>query len=145
MILDLRPIVSGERDSLDFEAPVDLDLTYTNHDAVGKGSIRTSAGALTLNAECDFKVETVCARCLEPIDRRMRVNVSHYLTENMTEEDSEGYISVNFKSFDVSSLLREDMILSMPSRFLCKPDCLGLCPVCGANLNNGPCEHSESL
>ena len=145
MILDLRPLVSGEHDSIDFEAPVDLDLPYTERDAVGKGSIRTSAGALSLTAACDFTVDTVCARCLDPINRRMRVNVTHYLTENTAEEDSEGYIAVNFKSFNVSDLLREDMILSMPSRFLCRPDCRGLCPVCGMNLNNGACDHTLSM
>ncbi len=143
MILDLKPLVSGERESLDFETPVDTDLAYVN-DASGKGTVKTSAGALSMTAACEFTVKTVCARCLDPIIRRMKFNVSHYLTENLNEDGNDGYITINYKSFDVSELLREDIILSMPSRFLCKPECRGLCPVCGANLNVGDCGHSLS-
>lgn len=41
--------------------------------------------------------------------------------------------------FDLDELLREDILLSLPTKVLCKSDCKGLCPMCGADLNNGPC------
>ena len=40
---------------------------------------------------------------------------------------------------DAGELVREDIILSLPYRFLCREDCKGLCPVCGKNLNTGSC------
>lgn len=41
---------------------------------------------------------------------------------------------------DLAPLLREETILDMPITALCKPDCAGLCPNCGQNLNEGPCD-----
>jgi len=37
-------------------------------------------------------------------------------------------------------VLREQVLLSLPVRTLCKPDCMGLCPRCGANRNSQPCQ-----
>src|SRR5258708_8474017 len=42
---------------------------------------------------------------------------------------------------DIAPLLREEIFLLMPIGALCRPDCAGLCPGCGRNLNDGPCEH----
>jgi uncharacterized protein len=39
--------------------------------------------------------------------------------------------------------LRQNVLSNMPMRFLCHPDCAGLCPQCGANLNDGPCSCQE--
>ena len=144
MTLDLRPLVSGEQEQLDFTAQVDLELSEVPDAAEGSGSVKAAAGALLLNADCIFTVDTECARCLCPVNRRMKTSVTHYLTDNLADEDAEGYIIVNYKNFDVSALLREDMILSMPVRFLCRPDCKGLCPVCGADLNTTECGHTQN-
>lgn len=143
MTLDLRPLVSGEQEELDFSTQVDLEMSYVPCPAEGTGCVRSAAGSLLLDADCTFSVDTECARCLSPVKRRLKTHVTHYLTDNLADEGSEGYIIVNYKSFDVSALLREDMILSMPARFLCRPDCKGLCPVCGADLNAGECEHTK--
>src|SRR5215213_1252628 len=40
---------------------------------------------------------------------------------------------------DLDELVREQILLALPSRHLCREDCKGLCQRCGANLNNGPC------
>lgn len=44
---------------------------------------------------------------------------------------------------DLAPLLREEIILDTPIGILCKPDCAGLCPNCGHNLNDGPCDCSR--
>jgi uncharacterized protein len=41
---------------------------------------------------------------------------------------------------DLTSNIREDIILELPQRALCREDCRGLCPQCGKNLNEGPCQ-----
>ena len=41
---------------------------------------------------------------------------------------------------DLAPLLREEAILAIPMDALCRPDCAGLCPECGKNLNEGPCD-----
>ena len=43
-------------------------------------------------------------------------------------------------SVDVTPLVREELALGVPSHLLlCRDDCAGLCPHCGADLNAGPC------
>jgi uncharacterized protein len=41
---------------------------------------------------------------------------------------------------DLAFALREELILAVPPFVECRPDCKGLCPRCGANLNDGPCD-----
>ena len=41
---------------------------------------------------------------------------------------------------DLAPLVREDMLVSMPLQTLCRADCKGLCPQCGQNWNDGPCD-----
>jgi uncharacterized protein len=43
---------------------------------------------------------------------------------------------------DLRKPLREQILLAMPMHLLCRPDCKGLCPNCGQNLNEGPCQCS---
>jgi Predicted metal-binding, possibly nucleic acid-binding protein len=56
----------------------------------------------------------------------------------LTEEDLE-FGSYQNEEIDLAGLLGEEIRLALPIRFLCKEDCKGLCPKCGANLNEGPC------
>lgn len=58
----------------------------------------------------------------------------------MEEEDNDDYILVD-ESFklDLDELLRSDILLELPYKYLCREDCKGLCPSCGKNLNEGPC------
>ena len=46
---------------------------------------------------------------------------------------------------DLDALAEEDVVLNLPSKVLCKEDCKGLCPQCGKNLNDGPCDCKEPV
>jgi uncharacterized protein len=46
---------------------------------------------------------------------------------------------------DLNPVLREYAVLEIPMRPLCKPDCKGLCPICGNNLNDSNCNHEDDL
>jgi uncharacterized protein len=47
------------------------------------------------------------------------------------------------QTLDVSAWARDAVALALPDKILCRPDCAGLCPVCGKNLNDEPHEHVE--
>ena len=55
------------------------------------------------------------------------------------DRDSDAYIQVDSGSLDLDELLRADILLELPTKYLCREDCKGLCAVCGKNLNDGPC------
>jgi DUF177 domain-containing protein len=93
------------------------------------------------------EVVGTCARCLEeypfPLDRRFAV----VLTPRVAALAAGGQLSVDElerstyagEEVDVTPLVYEEAILALPTRALCGEGCRGLCPRCGANLNQGPC------
>ncbi|MBN1434859.1 DUF177 domain-containing protein, partial [Candidatus Fermentibacterales bacterium] len=88
-----------------------------------------------------------CARCLDHYGAR----VSESFTRSFTwgpraDEDDYETQSVLSRCSTVSILdgVREAIILSVPRMPLCSPDCRGLCPACGANLNRESCAHSKN-
>jgi uncharacterized protein len=81
-------------------------------------------------ASLPLKIE--CGRCLKESDFKLEVKSLCHHYENCSE-----------KEIDISNAVREDLLLALPSNFHCSPKCKGLCPVCGADLNEGPCACSK--
>jgi uncharacterized protein len=69
-----------------------------------------------------------CSRCLQSFVQPLEVGQFVFHRE-LTGEDF----------VDLTENLREDIILELPQRALCRPDCKGLCPVCGKDLNESAC------
>jgi len=93
-------------------------------------------------------LELTCSRCLEPF--RWEVDEPFSLTyepRRARDGDSEREIedadfSAAFyddEAIDLEQLIRERFEMSIPMKPLCSEECLGLCPVCGTNLNRGTC------
>jgi len=101
---------------------------------------RTREGLL-LQVSGEAKIETTCVRCLDSFYLPVKMAFeelyefpSRYREETDLLLPEDGYI-------DLQPLYREYLILSMPIKRLCKPDCQGLCEICGVNLNEENCEH----
>jgi uncharacterized protein len=89
-----------------------------------------------------------CDRCLSsfdfPIEHSFKIDIKPVNSLNIEEEKelSEEEMEVSFYESSWISfyeILKEEIYLSIPYKKLCKPDCKGLCPVCGANLNETQC------
>jgi uncharacterized protein len=84
-----------------------------------------------------------CNRCLISFQQSVTSRISelfHYPPENAPE----GELAVGDDiHIDLAPLVREDMFLSIPIQLLCRPDCKGLCPQCGQNWNDGPCDCAD--
>ena len=78
------------------------------------------------------EVEQVCARCLE--SRGKSYDAGFHLDYTVREDPF----------LDITDDVRQEVLLSYPVRFLCKEDCKGLCPKCGANLNERSCDHASA-
>ncbi|HLI79557.1 MAG TPA: DUF177 domain-containing protein [Candidatus Binataceae bacterium] len=93
----------------------------------------------------------ICARCAEEFetsrDRDFRFvlapkSIGFDDDKDLRDEDLE-FSLYDGDQIDLSPLIREQFLLSLPTRPLCREDCRGLCPRCGINLNNGECSCSE--
>ena len=76
---------------------------------------------------------------MTPIDQRFDYTFSHKLIQSLEEEYNDDYIETPDLSLDLDELTSSDILLELPSKFLCKGDCQGLCQKCGHNLNLGDC------
>ena len=98
------------------------------------------------------KLELSCARCLEPVDRTVdrRFDLLYRpqgidggqeeLSVTATEAEIGYYTGEGLLLEDV---LREQVLLAVPMKTVCREDCKGLCPQCGKNLNQGGCSCSR--
>lgn len=98
------------------------DIEYDFHAQI-------QSGALLVVGKVRTPVTLRCSRCLQIF--RMPLQVKQFVFHQ--ELKGEDFV-------DLTENLREDIILELPQRALCRPDCRGLCPVCGKDLNEGACK-----
>ena len=108
-----------------------------------KGTVRFSRTQQGLLLQGKFEAETDldCVRCLESFIQPLKWSVTDLYAfdrRNMTES---GLLVPEEGQIDLEPLLREYALLEFPISPVCKPDCKGLCPVCGENLNETDCGH----
>jgi uncharacterized protein len=85
-----------------------------------------------------------CFRCLEETVVEERIAAREYQATNPggSEELSTPYLEDD--RLDLSAWARDALLLALPDKILCRPDCAGLCPVCGKDLNLEPHTHEET-
>jgi uncharacterized protein len=87
----------------------------------------------------------ICDICLDEFVRHFVENFEVVVDKGPEPEvPDEGeviYISPKALSIDFSDFARDLLLLALPIQKRCRPDCKGLCPVCGANLNRETCSH----
>jgi len=84
-----------------------------------------------------------CDRCLDVFDQNLEANfqlIYSKQTRYQFEDDEYRFIEENATEIDLSTDIREHLLLVIPMKHLCKEDCAGLCSHCGVNLNNETCE-----
>ena len=101
---------------------------------------------LFFQGHLDGHAAATCARCLETfpfsLEKDFRFVLKPPPADGPPEEEPEPDATFSFyegDEVDLSPLLREELIVSLPTRALCKEDCAGLCPRCGANRNVNAC------
>lgn len=117
------------------------DLVLTNL----AGDVRVSRTPQGLLFQANIQADTglECVRCLETFSTTLHTNFTElyaFTRRNVTES---GLLVPEDGHIDLEPLLREYMILEMPISPLCRPDCQGLCPVCGENRNIVTCNHED--
>jgi uncharacterized protein len=82
-----------------------------------------------VNADVSANALITCSRCLEEVKQALKHNFRLTYDTNSLGD----YL-------EIDKDLREEMLLNFPMKLLCKPDCKGLCPGCGVNLNFNKCQ-----
>jgi uncharacterized protein len=85
-----------------------------------------------------------CYRCLGDAVLELPIHAREYQDEK-PEDDEMATEYVEGNMLDVSAWARDTIALALPDKILCRPDCAGLCPVCGRNRNDEPHTHDEAV
>ena len=103
---------------------------------------RTPQGIL-LQVGFHSSVELECVRCLTSFDQTLKIDFTELYAFTQRYVTDSGLIMPETGIIDLTPVLREYILLEIPISPLCKPDCKGLCPICGNNLNEVTCHHED--
>lgn len=127
--VDVGPFtLGGERYAIEPAlVPIRLDVS------------RMTGDGYALRLRFDARVDGPCMRCLEPASPVFTVDAREISQPGDGEELSSPYVEGGV--VDLHAWARDALALVLPATLLCRPDCAGLCPVCGADLNAAGDDH----
>jgi uncharacterized protein len=129
--IELEPLELGGQRYLPLPQKVPAELTIT----------RASTGTV-FELSFHVRLHGPCYRCLEDAVLDLPISAREYqATAPESDEMRTPYLEDD--NLDLSAWARDALALALPDKILCKPDCAGLCPVCGKDLNAEPHEHDE--
>ena len=157
MIIDLKSVPRESPKHLEFQ----LHEDWWRSDELSDSQILGLYGALRVNIDIyraggkyilegylDGSIRVSCSRCLKPFPFKVTSDFRTIITEppsdvkepeiELMEEDMEVFF-LRDDEIDLDEIIREQLYLSLPIKSLFREDCLGLCPVCGNDLNEGEC------
>lgn len=163
-LIDLKRVFQEEDYRCTFEGTLDFsgEELYGAYPFVSPVKIRITAEnqerVAALRYTADFVYSRPCDRCLDTAEKSFSLSFEHILaadSEQLSRQLEEiGFsrkqeqgelVIINDYKLDFRELAREDIILEMPTKFLCGENCKGLCPVCGCNLNHSQCGCDTSV
>ncbi|NHM14560.1 YceD family protein [Xiamenia xianingshaonis] len=129
------PVFKAGPDLYEFKEPLAWTAVLTN-----------TGDAILVTGTVEGEASTACARCLSPVALPVTGDIEGYYLLGGEDEAPEDLDEDEFevlpadKVIDLESLIRAALLVEMPLVPLCRDDCAGLCPRCGHDLNDGPCD-----
>lgn len=130
--LELEPFELGGERYLPVPEKVPAELVIT----------KASTG-MVFELRFDARLHGPCYRCLGDAVLDVPIAAREYQATNPEGADELRTPYLQDDNLDLSAWARDAIALELPDKILCRPDCAGLCPVCGKNLNEEPHEHEE--
>ncbi len=142
-VAEIKKRLVGEK-TLAFDlTPAELEISPEEMAIEGlvslKGCISNAGDVLLLQVSMSAKVKRMCGRCLKIFTGAAQAEVIEKFYPASAENIENDAFVYDSDVIDITEPLREGLLLAEPMQALCKPDCRGLCPVCGADLNDGDC------
>jgi uncharacterized protein len=148
-ILDIGRLMlsSGEGRRLELDVPVDgFDFGGQRYAVPGEEvratlDVSHTTTGYSLRLRFATELEGPCMRCLEEAGHGVEVDAREVDQPGGGEELSSPYLEE--EQLDVKAWARDALALALPTQIVCRADCLGLCAICGANLNTAGPDHAH--
>lgn len=125
----------------------DTDLQWTGDVDVRLRATFAGTGEVVARGQARGTLRQECRRCLKPVETEVVHDLTLVFIEDGSDEEDDGGSTYVFEAsgaeLDLSEAVREEVILAVNPYVVCDPDCRGLCPQCGKDLNEGPCDCTE--
>lgn len=145
MKLNVSQLDRGQESAFSFAVSAEkMDIvsdscTFTG-EIITKGMIVNTGRVYRLEGTINCQRSFICDRCLsESVENAEYPFVEEYKQAGDSSADDDKVTVFNGDSIDIVPLVRDTILAAQPIRNLCRPDCLGLCLKCGADLNKGDC------
>lgn len=142
-MLELKRLLSGETERIPFGAALDMSgiaPDIIKGECMARGECFGTPDHITLRARLECSFTAICARCCKEFQSAFVHEFEYPVAEKLTsDEDEDRFLLMQDHALDIEEICGDELILNLPLRFLCREDCKGLCPVCGADLNAGAC------
>jgi uncharacterized protein len=146
MKLAIRQILDIEGERLDFAGAVDLSWVKRHGETLFpealavSGSVENRAGVVTLRYQISGVMPCLCDRCLMQSERLIRETFTHTVVRQLADDALDDvFLTAPDDTLSLGEIAGADLQLFLPQVLLCREDCRGLCPVCGADLNQTNC------
>lgn len=127
--------------------PVDERVRLTGPAEVN-GQVRLEGHEVFVEGHVETRAQVECDRCLKPVELPVSIDFAlEYISgadyesgSNAALSEEEMSVSVfDGAAIDVDEIVKEQILLTLPARTLCRDDCKGICPECGIDRNTGEC------
>jgi uncharacterized protein len=132
------------------DLPFDEDRARLVGETAVNGRASRHGEEVRVEGKIGSQVELACDRCLRPVAGPLEVEFRESFMPQALDAEARDerelhrddlHLSIyEGDAVDIDELVREQLLLALPSRFVCREECKGLCLTCGADLNEGSCE-----
>ncbi len=149
MLLDLKPLFAGSKAFL----PVAFEMDLSDLEFLGvrplktpvkiSGKIVSRAGIVESRLDCKVEYLGNCDRCFTEVEKEYTFEIVRTIVQSLENDENDEIVAVPDMQLDLEDFCYADIVMSLPTKLLCKDDCRGLCPDCGFDLNSGDCGCSK--
>jgi len=148
-------VIDVERISGQTGSSLEVDLSWTGDgieldssemellgDVSFKGTVSNIGNAYSVDGTIKAKAGYTCDRCLAGFTSDLRMPLNRVFSETGFQAegfDRDDVEKMTGDQIDLAPQIREELLLSLPIKSLCREDCKGICPQCGKDLNKGEC------
>lgn len=152
MLIDLNEILTETGKEKRYSLDIEMDafvMGSSTYDFKGEKKVTfvfVNKGKKEISLDCtiDAVLLIPCDRCLEFVKVPFHLHVSKDIDLKKTTEEREAeldeYYFLQGMNFDTEVFVRDEILVNLPMKVLCKDDCKGICNKCGTNLNKGSCD-----
>jgi len=123
----------------------DFDESLSVRDLKGNLNLSRTQSGLRIQSDFTAMTSAQCGRCLENFDLALDSHFEEIFTYEYHPLSEDELIIPEDGNIDLEPYIRDYLLLELPINPVCKPDCLGLCDICGENRNLHDCGHAHEL